>query len=256
MYKSISALPSTSDVEGNIIISMRKEKFIPNEYYHIYNRTIMSVPVFKNDQNAKRLKQSLLFANSTISSKIFQFLRDSEKPLETKLIEALKMLEKGEKIVDILCYAIMPDHYHMLIKEKKDGGIINFVRKCDISITKYINTKDKRRGPIFESLFKSKHVDSNEYLTHLSTYIHLNPLDIISGKEWRNHKLKNWSKIRKKIIDYTWSSLKFFLGDNFDPIISGEKTILEQFKNKKDYESFLCEWSNDSFINTKDIALE
>ena len=216
----------------------------------------MNVPVFKDGQNAKRIKQSMLFANSTISSKIFQFLRDSEKPAETKFIEAEKILTKGEKLVDILCYAIMPDHYHMLIKERVDGGIINFVRKCDISITKHINTRDKRRGPIFESLFKSKHLDSNEYLTHLSTYIHLNPLDVISGKEWRNHKLENWSKIRKKIIDYPWSSLKFFLEDKPDPIVSGEKAILEQFKNKKDYESFLREWSEDSFNNTKDIALE
>ena len=235
---------------------MRKEKFIPNEYYHIYNRTIMNVPVFKNSQNADRIKQSMLFANSTISSKIFQFLRDNEKQSEIKFIEAMNMLTKGEKLVDILCYAIMPDHYHMLIKERVNGGIINFVRKCDISITKYINTRNKRRGPIFESLFRSKHIDSNKYLTHLSTYIHLNPLDIISGKEWRNHKLENWSKIRKKIIDYPWSSLKFFLEEKFDPIVSGEKVILEQFKNKKDYESFLCEWSEDSFINTKDITLK
>lgn len=235
---------------------MRKEKFTPNEYYHIYNRTIMNVPIFKNDQNANRLKQSMLFANSTISSKIFQFLRDSEKSSETKFIEAIKLSKEGEKLVDILCYAIMPDHYHILVKERVDGGIINFVRKCDISITKYINTKNKRRGPIFESLFKSKHVNSNEYLTHLSTYIHLNPLDIISGKEWRNHKLKNWGKIRKKIIDYPWSSLKLFLEDKSDPVVSGEKSILGQFKNKKDYESFLCEWSEDSFISTKDITLE
>ena len=166
------------------------------------------------------------------------------------------MLKEGEKLVDILCYVIMPDHYHMLIKERKENGIINFVRKCDISITKYINTKDKRRGPIFESLFKSKHVDSNEYLLHLSTYIHLNPLDIISGREWRNHKLKNWSKIRKKITDYPWSSLKFFINNDLDPIISGEGVVLEQFKNKKDYELFLCEWSEDSFNNMRDITLE
>ena len=216
----------------------------------------MNVPIFKNNQTAKRIKQSMLFANSTISSKIFQFLRDNEKQPEIKFIEAVKMLTKGEKMVDILCYAIMPDHYHMLIKEKVDGGIINFVRKCDISITKYINTRDKRKGPIFESLFKSKHIDSNEYLTHLSTYIHLNPLDIISGKEWRSHKLKNWSKIRKKIIDYPWSSLKFFLENKTDPIVSGENAILEQFKDKKDYESLLCEWSEDSFVGTKDIILE
>ena len=109
----------------------------------------MNVPVFKDGQNAKRIKQSMLFANSTISSKIFQFLRDNEKQSEIKFIEAINMLTKGEKLVDILCYAIMPDHYHMLIKERVDGGIINFVRKCDISITKYINMRKKRRGPIF-----------------------------------------------------------------------------------------------------------
>ena len=223
---------------------LRKEQFCPKEYYHIYSRTILNIPSFNDRNNAIRLKQAFLLSNSTNSSEAFQFLRNNNDATLEKII---KILNKGEKHVDILCYSIMPDHYHLLIFELRENGIINFIRKCNTSIAKYINIKNDRLGPVFESRFKAKHVDSNEYLIHLSLYIHLNPLDIISGKAWRENKLKNWFQEKEKLIKYPWSSLRFYLNENHkDPIISGEKIITEQFKNKKDYEDFLRDWAEES----------
>lgn len=243
---------------------MRKEKFVPEEYYHIYNRTISNYLVFNNEANAKRLLQAFLFANSTKSSEAFECLRNNNSAKPTSdvgsgsglLNKALEILKQGEKLVDLLCYAIMPDHYHLLLKERKEDGIITFVHRCNISISKYINIKSNRKGPLFESRFKSKHVNSNDYLVHLSAYIHLNPLDVISGKEWREHKLTNWGDVRKQLLDFPWSSLKSFLGkdtsDNFNPIVSGQEMITGQFKNNQEYESRLKNWATDAdygFLN-------
>lgn len=227
-----------------MIFLMRKISFVPGEYYHIYDRTILNVPEFKDYKNAHRLAASFLLANSTISSEAFQFLRNNQN---VSAEEVSKILKQGEKLVDILCYSIMPDHYHLLLKERRENGISNFIRKCNISIAKYINIKNDRLGPIFESRFKAKHIDSNEYLLHLSLYIHLNPLDIFIGKEWRRNALKDWFSAKKKLFSYPWSSIKAFSDDNHqDPIISGTKIILDQFKNKKDYESFLRNWSGET----------
>ena len=191
--------------------------------------------------------QAFLFANSTKSSEAFQVLRDNK---ESSIKEALDVIKRGEKLVDLLCYAIMPDHYHLLIKERGESGIINFVHKCDISISKYINIKTDRKGPLFESRFKSKHVDANDYLVHLSAYIHLNPLDIIIGKEWREHELDNWSEIRKPLLDFPWSSLGLFFGEKagncLDSIISGCEIITNQFKNSGEYEDHLKSWATNS----------
>ena len=151
----------------------------------------------------------------------------------------------------------MPDHYHILLKEKIENGITNFVHKCNISVAKYINIKTERRGPLFESLFKSKHIATNDYLLHLSLYIHLNPLDFLVGKQWREHKIKNWDQVKNKLINYPYSSLKNFIDINYEnKIISGTKIITEQFKNAKEYESFLREWSEETLDTISDFTID
>ena len=224
---------------------------MPGEYYHIYNRTILGIPEFKETNNCNRLTQAFLLSNSTKSTTAFQFLRNHK---DATLDEALEIALGGEKLVDVLCYAIMPDHYHLLIREVKEKGATEFIRKCNISIAKYINKTKERKGTIFEGLFKSKHIDSNDYLRHLSLYIHLNPLDCIAGKEWREYKLENFNKHKEKLLNYPWSSLSFFLSGAPNDIISGHEIITDQFKNRDDYEFYLKSWTND-FTET-DLFLE
>lgn len=233
---------------------LRKENFAPGQYYHIYNRTIFNLPEFKNQKNAERLMQAFILANSTKSSLAFDYLRNNKNILFEKAVE---ISQRGERLADILCYVIMPDHYHLLLKEIREGGISNFVHKCNISVAKYINIKNNRTGPLFESLFKSKHISTDEYLLHLSLYIHLNPLDIISGREWRSHGLRNWDFVKNQLLDYNWSSLKYFLNENYiDPVISGTEIIMEQFDDSKDYEKFLRSWSEDSLNIVNNFSLE
>lgn len=233
---------------------MRKDAFVPNEYYHIYNRVMFSMPEFRVSKNADRLEQAFLLANSTKSAEAFQFLRNNK---DASLKDAIEITKQGNKLVDVLCYSIMPDHYHLLVKEIQENGIVNFVRKCDISISKYINISQDRKGPLFESFFKSKHVSTNEYLIHLSVYIHLNPLDFISGKEWRQHKLKNWTNVKNNLLKYKWSSLKSFLNPSEEnKIISGQQIILDQFNTGENYESFLRDWSEESMTAINTVVIE
>jgi len=229
---------------------LRKEKFVAGEYYHVYNRILFNTPLFKNTGNCDRLSQAFLLANSTQSTQAFQFLRNNQN---ATIEDALEIAKSGEKLVDVVCYVIMPDHYHLLLKEKINGGITSFIHKCNISVAKYINIKTKRRGPLFENLFKSKHIANNEYLLHLSLYIHLNPLDFLEGKQWREHKIKNWDQVKDKLIYYPYSSLKNFLNKNpKDKITSGIEIITNQFKNIEEYELFLRNWSGESQDYTLD----
>ncbi|MEW5908143.1 MAG: transposase [Patescibacteria group bacterium] len=235
-------------------MAIRKEKFHPGEYYHIYSRTVLKVPEFKDYGNAKKLAQTFLVANSTNSTKTFDYIRKNINPPFQKIMD---MVSKGDKLVNILCYSIMPDHYHLLLEELREEGITDFIRKCNTSIAKYINIKTDRSGALFESKFKSKHIDSNNYLLHLSVYIHLNPLDFLSGREWRFNKMKNWENEKNKLLNHPWSSIRFFLDKNYnDEIISGTEIITEQFKDKKDYEFYLKDWSMDSLEIISDLVLD
>ncbi len=219
----------------------RKEKFVPGEYYHIYNRTILNIPEFEDYDNAKKLAQCFLLANSTESGPAFNYLRNDKNASFRKAVE---IAWRGDKLVDIVAYAIMPNHYHLLVKELKENGVSNFVRKNNVSIAKYINIKKDRKGTLFDGPFESKHVNSNKYLLHLSLYIHLNPLDFIDGKNWRKGNLKNWQQKKKELLKYPWSSLKSFLYEDYeDWVLSGTDIVMGQFKDKKEYEKFLREWS-------------
>lgn len=234
-------------------MGVRKDIFCPGEYYHIYSRTVLKVAEFENNKNAKKLAQTFLVANSTNSTRAFDYIRKNINPSLEKVMEIVK---QGEKLVNILCYSIMPNHYHLLLEELKEGGITNFIRKCNTSIAKYINISSDRSGALFESKFKSKHIDSNEYLLHLSLYIHLNPLDFLSGKEWRLNKLNDWEAEKDRLIKYPWSSIKFFLNGDDNNILSGTEIITEQFNNRKEYERFLKNWSVESFEPIKDFTLD
>jgi len=235
---------------------IRKEKFVPGQYYHIYSRIILNTPEFSDKSNAERLALNFWIANSTKSDEVFRYLQNLRNRKDISQEKMLEILERGKKIVDVLCYVIMSDHYHLLLKERRGNGIHNFIHKCNTSVAKYINIKNDRHGPLFESRFKSKHVDTNEYLLHLSLYIHLNPLDFLGGKEWREHGVKNWESVKAKLLNYPWSSLKAFLTENYkDPILSGTKIIKQQIGSGKDYEDFLREWSEDQFDKVSDLII-
>ncbi len=216
------------------------------EYYHVYNRTVLKIPEFGDSKNADRLKLTFLAANSTISNKAFDYIRNTNHPNVDHIMD---ILVGGDKLTDVLSYVIMPTHYHILLNEKRDGSIRDFIHKTNTSIAKYINTKKERKGPLFEGRYKIEHVDSNEYLLHLWRYIHLNPLDFILGRSWRKGKLKNWKLVLSKLEKYQWSSLDYFLKNKKDPIISGAEIIKDQFKDLNSYTKFLREWTDDGFNN-------
>lgn len=198
--------------------------------------------------------QCFLLANSTESARAFECLRSSKNTTWRKAVETAW---RGDKFVEILAYVIMPDHYHLLVRELADNGITNFSRRCNTAIAKYINTRKERRGPLFEGLFKAKHIDSNEYLLHLSLYIHLNPLDFLFDKNWRTGSLKSWQSKMGELIKYPWSSLRSFLYKDFeDWVIDGQDMIKDQFKDGKDYEKFLQEWSVGDLERINNIVID
>jgi len=80
-------------------------------------------------------------------------------------------LNKVDKLVDVVCYCLNSNHYHMILKQKSNDGIKKFMHKLGTSYTMYFNKKLKRSGSLFQGKFKSIHIDSNEYLLYLSAYV-------------------------------------------------------------------------------------
>jgi putative transposase len=117
----------------------------------------------------------------------------------------------------------MPNHFHLLVKQKANAGISTFTSKLTNSFTKYFNTKNDRVGPLFQGQFKAVLVESDEQLIHLSRYIHLNPLA---------------SNLVKNLDSYEWSSLPAYGGKAEGSFVS-TKNILSYFSDEADYKKFV-----------------
>ena len=123
----------------------RKVEFHAGYCYHIYNRGVARQPIFFNDGNWRFF---------------IERLREYFTP----------------GLIDIIAYCLMPNHYHLLACLLCDDLSNRIMQPFTVSYTKAINAQQRRVGPLFQGRFKAKLVDKDEYLLHLSRYIHLNPV--------------------------------------------------------------------------------
>ena len=144
-------------------MAMRKVSFALHEFYHIYNRGNSRQTIYVTNADYQRFISLLYLANG---SKSFEFREIDE--------EKLFDFDKGEPLVAIGAYCLMPNHFHILATPLVEGGMATFMRKLATGYSMYFNKKHHRTGSLFEGRFKSEHVDSDNYLKYLFSYIHLN----------------------------------------------------------------------------------
>ncbi len=150
--------------------------------------------------------------------------------------------ERGERIVDIGAYCLMPNHVHLLLKERVGGGISKFMQKLTTGYTMYFNASYERTGSLFQGTFKAKHVDSDRYLRYLISYIHLNPIKLIDPK-WKENGIADRSSAERYLRQYSYSSYRDYLGDA-RPVgaILSPSSLPEYFSSGADFEEQVTEW--------------
>lgn len=188
---------------------MRISNFSTNEYYHVYNRGNNKRNIFLDNLDFKRFIDSIIQFNSEepIGSIHQNSFRD----------ESLR--SSTPKLVEIICYCLNPNHFHLLLRQLADNGISKFMHRVGTGYTNKFNLKYNGSGSLFQGRYKAIHVNSNEYLLHLSSYINLNH---------KVHGLKG-SDSRSSWSEYI---------NNAGLQISSSNIILSQFKNKKEYRKF------------------
>src|SRR3990167_6235928 len=145
----------------------RIKTYTENGYYHLYNRGVDKRIIFQDRDDYTRFLYLLKIYLSPLENLQAEF-----PLLKTYLIN--KNLA-GQ--VDLLAYCLMPNHFHLLVHQKNKDGITKLMRQVMTSYSKYFNNRFERIGPLFQDIYKAALVDSDDYLLHLSRYIHLNPLD-------------------------------------------------------------------------------
>ncbi|MCK6462723.1 MAG: transposase [Candidatus Pacebacteria bacterium] len=219
----------------------RKINFSPGENYHIYNRGNDKRVIFQNKADYDRFTALLYICNGTKDIK----LSDYPNIKMEKLLE----IKRGETLVDIGAYCLMPNHFHLLIHEKTEGGISKFMQKLLTAYTMYFNKKNERTGVLFGGLFKATHVNEDRYLKYLLSYIHLNPIKLIEPA-WKETGIKNKKGADLFLKSYIYSSfLDFTVEKRKELVILNKNQFPEYFENFKEFEVFIENWlmfSNDN----------
>lgn len=184
------------------------KKFAPNTCYHIYNRGSGKQDIFLDDDDKTfflfRLKENLFPGN------IYTHGRYTPKAL-------------APNSFSLLCYCLMPNHFHFLIKQQAETPISALILKVFTSYSKYFNKKYNRIGPLFQDTYKATPVLTDTYLCWLSAYIHNNP------------KTDN---IVNNLLNYPWSSYLDYFGIR-NGTLCNKEFVLSQFPSINNYKDFV-----------------
>ncbi len=71
----------------------------------------------------------------------------------------------------MIAYCLNPNYFHFILEEILEKGIEKFMQKLGGGYPRYFNEKHHRTGALFQGKFKSVHIDSDEYLLHVSAYV-------------------------------------------------------------------------------------
>jgi putative transposase len=158
--------------------------------------------------------------------------------------ESLLNASRGDQIVYIGAYCLMPNHFHLLITDTGEGNISKFMQKVITAYVMYYNKKYQRSGSLFEGKFKAEHAGTDRYLKYLFSYIHLNPVKLIEPK-WRNMGIQNKSKVLKFLEQYAYSSYLDYMGTKrLEKLILNREAFPNYFPTEKDFLREVFEWIN------------
>ncbi len=197
---------------------MRKTNFSVGEYYHIYNRGVDKRNIFEDKEDLLRFLESMNEFNSENPvGSLYEYNRDKEKFGGST--------SKKKKLVNFIAYCLNQNHYHFILEPLVDNGIQKFMHRVSTGYTMYFNEKNQRTGSLFGGRYKSIHINSNEYLLHLSVYVNLNNLV---------HKNLNKSWMNK----FPFSSFAEYTGEKKEKLICDTRIILGQFPSCKYYRKY------------------
>lgn len=181
---------------------MKRFNIAPNEFLHVYNRGIAKSIIFHNDRDRKRFLFLILVLQipetvKNIDRMFKDFVLDPETYVKNFDSAGLK-----NRKVELINFCLMPNHFHLLVREVKEGGVSKYMQRLQNAYTKYFNTKYDRSGHLLQGSYKAVLIGSNEQLLYVSSYIHKNPREL---KEYKNKELKYfWSSYQDCVFANRW----------------------------------------------------
>jgi len=196
----------------------RVKTYVENSFYHAYNRGVEKRDIFVDEYDYRVFMNLIKIYLSPSDEAI-----DEMKEIFPEKRIRLRKTFNGE--IKILALCLMPNHFHLLLRQKSASGMSEFLRAISTSYSMYFNKRHHRVGSLFQGVYKAIFVPNDEYLMHLSRYIHRNPI-----------KLTGFNPVN--LDRYPYSSYSTYFNPSSRPWIDTE-IISEYFESEDKFSTQL-----------------
>ncbi len=207
------------------------------ELYHVVNRGVEQRDIFLDTRDYLRGVFDLFEFND--QEWVNSAARFFTPPYNLELHAAER--SRRAPIVDLHAFCLMPNHYHLLVSERVDGGLPLFMKKLNMGYAKYFNERYQRSGALFQGKYKRVLVRREAHFSHLPLYIHLNPLDLLAP-EWRQGNVGNPRRALDHLERYRWSSLPDYLGQKNFPSVTTRDLLIGAIGGPAAHRRALYDW--------------
>lgn len=199
------------------------------EYYHIFNRGVGKKTIFYTKKEYARFILLILALQGPVSLKktnrvtaAFAHDLDMVGALPPGHIEKIA----AKRYVSLCAFCLMPNHFHLLLKEESEAGIPTFMQRIQTAYTMYYNTRYETSGHLFQGPYKLVHIETDRQLLHTSAYIHRNPIEL--------------GFTPKRLAEYPWSSLTDYIHYNrWGRLLNLDLLVSFSGKGNATYEHFV-----------------
>ncbi|MDO8552556.1 MAG: transposase [bacterium] len=184
---------------------MERAPFGIDEWYHCFTRGIDKRRTFVTRIDYERFLGLLYVCNSSAVIHRSDLFR--------RTLSEIYEIERKDTLVGIGAFCLMPNHFHLLLREIREGGISAFMQKIGTAYTMYFNKKYDRIGNVFIGPYRSKHIHDDDYLQSVIQYIHCNPAEIFESG-WKRGAIQDISSLETKLTKYPYSTFGAFQKQN------------------------------------------
>lgn len=209
-----------------------------NNFFHILNRGVEKRKIFLGNSDYRRFVDNLRDFNDLNNALSYK----DRCHLALREPSGLGVKKKKKEIIDILCWCLMPNHFHILTSEKINKGNSVFSQKLTSGHTQCFNLKNDRSGVLFQGRTKIIRLERNEHFMYLPYYILSNPIKLIEPS-WKENGIKDFKKVVEFLEKYRWSSYLDIIGKNNFPEIINKKLFYEVYDtDEKRFKNDFIEW--------------
>jgi len=206
---------------------MRNLVFVEGEYYHVYNRGVDKKPIFLSKEDMDRFFNGIIYFNDLNSiGSLGRFARTRRHSVSTS--------SERKRLVKIIAYCLNPNHFHLIIEQVVEKGIEKFMHKLTMGHSKYMNAKYHRSGALLQGSFKANHIDTNEYLLHVSAYVNLNN---------KIHRYDSNAQTRSSWEEYMGIAEK----------VCDKEIVMEQFQTNEAYKKYALDALENIMARKEDL---